>query len=427
MLEISEIHNIIEEHLKGQDALAVGVSGGADSLALCLILNDYCEKNKITLHVLSVDHGLRAEAADELKQLAVLLAPLKLEHRILQWQGEKPQKNIQQEARFARYRLMGKYCADHGISSLFLAHHMDDLAENFMIRLCRGSGVDGLSAMGLCSAFPVVLEDVEPRFLPYIIRPLLGAVKEDLKNYLKVKNQNWIEDPSNKNENYRRVQMRNFLGRQELEGLETFRLAETAQRMASVRDLLEGLTDELEKAAVRYYPEGYAVLNFVDYQKAHPEIARRLLARILKNTSGNIFAPRQIKMNYLDQTLRSGDLKGQTVGECFICKKLGKIFFFKEAAAVERASINLQSNTIFWDGRFWIKAADHSGIIRVITPQDWHDIGATRRDEFKSELSDLKTWSKVKFNFPILIQNTGQIILPKFKRNMGLKQNWLLF
>ena len=432
MAEIDLIYEIISKkiNLRGNPArfLAVGVSGGSDSLALCFILHDYAVQNDLKLYVLSVNHGLRSEAKDELKQLGDWLAVYGIEHHILNWEGKKPKKNIQQEARFARYKLMGRFCAKHEIDFLFLAHHQGDQAENFMIRLCRGSGVDGLSAMQEKSSFPVTLEDVPPQYLPKIIRPLLGVGKKFIEDFLSKRGQEWIDDPSNKNQDFKRVQVRSFLKEKPLEGLDILKLAATAQRMAGVRDLLDSLADDLEKQAVTIYPEGYAKLDLSHYQTANLEIARRVLARLLKKISGNIFAPRQEKMDHLDKAIRGGNLKGRTVGECFVTQKNNKIIFFKEIAAIQKEDAVLDQKYILWDRRFWIKLnKNQEGVIRQISEKHWQDISAERRDEFKQKLSNGKYWSHLRLNFPITLLKSGEIILPVFKRDDKLQQNWLLF
>jgi tRNA(Ile)-lysidine synthase len=127
---------------------AVAVSGGPDSMTLAKLLSSWATQNNKTIHALTVDHGLRAESADEAAQVAAWLKNWpNTRHSVLKWEGDKPQNRIQEEARNARYRLMTDYCAGQGISSLFLAHHQDDQAETFLLRLAMGSGLDGLAAM----------------------------------------------------------------------------------------------------------------------------------------------------------------------------------------------------------------------------------------------------------------------------------------
>jgi tRNA(Ile)-lysidine synthase len=144
-------HSLMKQLLQGEapTALAVAVSGGADSMALTLLLKDYCAAHYIALHALHVNHGLRVEAAREAQQVqhwlmqqniaCVVLAPTSPIDRM--------QGNLMHNARMVRYRLMQDYCATHDITYLCTAHHLHDQAETVLMRLGRGSGVDGLAGM----------------------------------------------------------------------------------------------------------------------------------------------------------------------------------------------------------------------------------------------------------------------------------------
>ncbi|PZP55351.1 MAG: tRNA lysidine(34) synthetase TilS, partial [Micavibrio aeruginosavorus] len=151
--------------------LALALSGGGDSMALAYLLSGFCRKNKIELHLLTVDHGLREESAKEAKTIGkwVKIWPDVI-HKILKWKGDKPKTRIQEEARKARYELLSSYCTKHKIKYLFLAHHGDDQIETFLFRLAKGSGLDGLSVMP-------PMQDMKDIIL---VRPLLNATHEDM-------------------------------------------------------------------------------------------------------------------------------------------------------------------------------------------------------------------------------------------------------
>ena len=138
MIDFFNEHNITES------VVAVGVSGGADSLALALMLKD-AGKSVVAL---TVNHCLRKEAQAEAEYVASLMKKHGIEHHILLWnEGAKIAKGIEEAARVARYKLMFDYCKKHKIKVLATAHHMRDQAETFLLRLQRGSGLFGLSAM----------------------------------------------------------------------------------------------------------------------------------------------------------------------------------------------------------------------------------------------------------------------------------------
>ena len=147
-LTSDEFHNLMVALNMGDiKHIAVAVSGGGDSMALCLLLKEWCTTQGVNLTALTVDHGLRVDSRTEAEQVSRWMMEASISHHILSWAGEKPTTNIQDEARKARYQLMGKWCAQNNIAHLCLAHHQDDQAETFLLRLFRGSGVDGLCAM----------------------------------------------------------------------------------------------------------------------------------------------------------------------------------------------------------------------------------------------------------------------------------------
>ena len=128
--------------------IAVAVSGGSDSLALMHLLRGFAQQRKSrSLVVLTVDHGLRKFSARDAKQVAAWAKQAGLKAKILTWTGAKPKSGIEAAAREARYRLMGEWLTRHKIDTLFVGHTGDDQAETFLLRLARGSGLDGLAAM----------------------------------------------------------------------------------------------------------------------------------------------------------------------------------------------------------------------------------------------------------------------------------------
>ena len=127
--------------------LAVAVSGGPDSLCLCLLAAGWAAAQDGAVSALIVDHGLRPEAAAEARQVAAWLRARRIDHHVLRWAGVKPATGIQAAAREARYRLLGDWCRAAGILHLLLGHHLDDQAETVALREARQSGAEGLAGM----------------------------------------------------------------------------------------------------------------------------------------------------------------------------------------------------------------------------------------------------------------------------------------
>lgn len=125
---------------------AVAVSGGGDSLALMLLLADWAKAGRLAPPpVLIVDHGLRQGSARDARKAARWARAAGLKAHVLSWKGKKPAADIEAAAREARYRLMGECCARNGIGALYVAHALEDQAETFLLRLARGSGLDGFA------------------------------------------------------------------------------------------------------------------------------------------------------------------------------------------------------------------------------------------------------------------------------------------
>jgi tRNA(Ile)-lysidine synthase len=167
--------------------LAVAVSGGPDSLALVLLAARWAKHNGHTVSALTVDHGLRPESAAEARQVADWLAGRELAHAVLRWRGAKPATAVQATARAARYRLLVGWCRRNRVADLLVGHQLEDQAETLLMRLARGTGLDGLAAMTPASR----LDGVR------LVRPLLAVPKARLRATLEAVDQPWIEDPSN--------------------------------------------------------------------------------------------------------------------------------------------------------------------------------------------------------------------------------------
>ncbi|MFN3701048.1 MAG: tRNA lysidine(34) synthetase TilS [Alphaproteobacteria bacterium] len=256
------------------NSIAIAVSGGPDSLALAGLLARWAVEfaPRLNLHALSVDHGLRAESAQEAAQVGTTLARFSnLDHTILRWEAQKPSSKIQEEARAARYDLLETYCASHGITHLFLGHHQADQAETFLFRLCKGSGLDGLAAM----------RPQQQRGALTLCRPLLTMDKEDLIAYCRAENLPFSEDPSNENERFARVRLRGILPLLAGEGLSIKRLAVTAQRMERAASALDIIAQERYQISVENIETSRIVFNIGALISQPDEIMFRILEKAM--------------------------------------------------------------------------------------------------------------------------------------------------
>ncbi|MDD4556321.1 MAG: tRNA lysidine(34) synthetase TilS [Alphaproteobacteria bacterium] len=320
--KFSENFSQLLEKEKISDSLfAIGVSGGADSLTLVFLMQAYVKQFGGKIVALTVNHGLRVDSLEEAIYVTKLMKANQIEHHILTWQGEKPKTGIEEAARKTRYALMNDFCVKHKISNLLVAHHKIDQAETFLIRLQRGSGVDGLSGMSEVNKLGEVT----------LIRPLLTFMPQDLKTYLKSKKINWKEDSLNSCDDFLRVKIRKFLPElEERIGLTVERLTKTTQVMARTRDYLEKQTENFIKNNVKFYHQKVSKISLKILQAQHDEILFRVLAKLLKETAEREYIPRAGHIERICLALRQKGYKSRTLGGCAVVFQGGDLWIFPE-------------------------------------------------------------------------------------------------
>ena len=176
------------------EVVAVGVSGGADSLALVLQAAEELAVFGRKVVALTVDHGLRPTSRLEAEYVAGLMQKYGIEHHILTWTGKKPTTGIEEAARQARYTLIAEWCSQNNVHVLLTAHHAKDQAETFLMRLQSGSGLEGLCG----------IREYSVREGLVILRPLLAVNPENLRDYLRQRAIVWVEDESNRDTTFLR-------------------------------------------------------------------------------------------------------------------------------------------------------------------------------------------------------------------------------
>jgi tRNA(Ile)-lysidine synthase len=333
--------------------IAAGVSGGADSLALCLLLKDWADGAGGELVALTVDHRLRPESGAEARRVGGWLAARGIAHQVLRWTEPKPRHGIEAAARAARYRLMTDWCRTAGVLHLAVAHHRDDQAETVLLRLARGSGLDGLAGMAAVVETPAVR----------LIRPLLSVPRESLAASLRERRQDWIEDPWNRDLRHTRVRLRATRPLLEREGLTPARLAATAGKLGWARRALEEATAALLAGAAAIYPEGYVRLDLAALARAPEAVGLRALGRCLLSVGGRAYPPRAARLARLFHSLRTGaEAPGRTLAGCRILPRDGTALICREAAAAGERIALADDRPVLWDGRFLVPSARTLGV-----------------------------------------------------------------
>ena len=248
-----------------QSAIGLAVSGGPDSLALLLLA---AEARPLQIEAATVDHVLRPESRAEAEKVAAVCENLGVPHTILtvKW-AERPQTALQERARFMRYRLLGKWARERNLTSVVTAHHLDDQAETFLMRLSRGSGVKGLAGMRRVS---------RPQGAAVaIVRPLLGWRHAELEAVCASAGIEPIDDPSNEDDQFERVRVRKAL--QKSNWLDAAAIARSAFNLAEADGALHwAATVEWQRAVNR-------IGDQISYSptEAPREIRRRIIRRAI--------------------------------------------------------------------------------------------------------------------------------------------------
>jgi tRNA(Ile)-lysidine synthase len=320
--KIFKIFNEFSTSLNIKEDLAVAVSGGPDSLALAFLAKCQSLKSHVKVKYFIVDHKLRKESSSEAKVVRNILKNININCKILSWNGKKPLKNIQALARDKRYFLLVNECRKNNIKNLLLGHHLDDLSENFLIRMLRGSGLNGLISFSKKVKYKDQKLD--------IVRPLLDVEKKDLIYIAKKVFDFFIKDPSNINENFKRTRIRNLLQSLEKEGLDKKKLVLTINNLKdSDRSIKFYLDRNLKKNAVFLIKKNIYILNQNFFNQSH-EIIFRSLAKIIQNLGKKHYPVRGKSINSLIEGINTKSFSKVTLGGCFIDKVNDTVLISKE-------------------------------------------------------------------------------------------------
>jgi tRNA(Ile)-lysidine synthase len=311
-------------------------------MALLLLAHDWACARDGRVTALTVDHGLRVDAAAETAQTADWCRARGIAHETLLWNGPHPATGIQEEARRARYGLLEEWCRSRGVLHLLIAHQCEDQAETLAMRLQRSSGVDGLAGMA------AVVEKSAIR----ILRPLLSVPRARLKATLATADQSWIDDPSNRNLAYLRAKLRARWQMLENPDRMVVRLATLAPRFGAIRRAREADCARLLARSVMLHPAGFAVLDPAPLRDAPEEGALKAMAAILTTVAGTDYPPRRERLERLVAALSQGLDRGRTLGGCLLGPRRGKILICREAVAAAAPILAKPGTVTRWDGRF---------------------------------------------------------------------------
>ncbi len=325
--------------------IALAVSGGPDSMALAFCVKRWGQRDCIAL---IVEHGLREESAAEAAHVKKQLKKLGIQAKILPWKHGDIEGRVHEKAREARYELLTKECHKLGAGDLLLAHQSDDQAETVLMRLAKGSGIDGLAGIAPQS----VRDGIR------LVRPFLSFSKERLKATCKAAHIEAVTDPSNMSKKYARGRLRKIMPLLASEGLTVENLTNLAARARDAKEALDLATRDFLDTSAQTSLGGSIQLDRTALRALPREIAFRAVSASLRRVHDENYPPEHASVSsLLDAVIGRQKEQTRTFYGCMISIAENKVTFLREPSAASEILPLPPGATVLWDGR-WLVTAD---------------------------------------------------------------------
>lgn len=386
--------------LRGERHIALAVSGGSDSMALLRLADQWSNKT-LKISVLTVDHGLRAEATAEAAKVAEWCALLNLDHHTLRWEGAKPTTGLQAKARIARYDLLCGWCKANQVKFLLTGHTMDDQAETVLMRQQRTDTAESLAGIWETAVWNGV----------NVFRPLLGQSRADLRAYLGGLGQPWIDDPSNLDTRSERVRVRQALAQEGRPDLQKIKLADIAEKAGRAARALALATEQWINGQLTSFPEGFGAIPRTGFCELDPGLQRRVLQQLLLiYGAGNRAEPGEL--DYLAKWIMGHGISRRTLGGAVFACRQSSVLIGREWARISPdPAVVPDSGEILWDGRFLIKAPPKA---RVVAVGRLH--GVVRREDIPSFVQQ---------SLPAVILGDARAVIPHLAAGVGVSAKFI--
>ena len=297
----------------------MGISGGPDSMALAALSYVVMKEKKLKIYFVLVDHRIRKNSYKEAIKVKKLLKKININLNIVK-NKKKILSNIQRNARDIRYDLLKKFCKQKSAKSILVAHHKDDQIETFLIRLSRGSGIEGLSSMGEVAKLDGSIK---------LVRPFLDFEKKELVYISKKVFGTTIKDPSNKNKKFLRTNIRDLKKILENKGLNFNKIILSISNIKSSKEAINYYVLKLTKKFV-VFKKKETILDLKHFVKEPPEIKFRIMSNIVKKRGNSYYPPRSKKILNLINRFENKNIKKCTLGGCILEKKKNLLYVTKE-------------------------------------------------------------------------------------------------
>ena len=305
---VNQIYNKFENSFKIDKNFIVAVSGGADSLALAFLTKLFSFKNNLNPKYYIVDHKLRKGSTIEANKVKKILKTLNINSQILTVRSKKPQNSIQSFARKKRYDLLFSKCKKLKINNLVLGHHMDDLFENFFLRMVRGSGLKGLVSLGEMTRIKNIS----------LLRPLIKFDKKDLLFVSKFVFKFYVDDPSNYNMKFNRIRIRNFIDQLKLIGLNKKKFQLTIENLKSSDKTIRFYVNRNKKVNSKVNERKKELILKEDFFDNSYEVVFRSLTDLIHFIGKKQNPVRGKKIDNILTKIKKKRLFKETLGGCVI-------------------------------------------------------------------------------------------------------------
>ncbi|MEM7068213.1 MAG: tRNA lysidine(34) synthetase TilS [Pseudomonadota bacterium] len=377
-----------------ESPVIVAVSGGSDSLALLHLTSSWAKQTDVELKVVTVDHGLRPEAAAEAAYVAGICEGLYLNHYTLSWEGMKPTSGLSEAAREARYLLLSEFAEDVGANVVLTGHTCDDQAETVWMRNSRGG--EGTQARGLAG----MANSMQLPSGVIVKRPLLGLTRKELRRYLRDIGQSWIEDPSNDDASFERVRVRQVLGEVEISAAEIARFATLAGRQ---RRLISSAVAKLLTNALQLQP---GLVFAVDQSALETpiEAVNNLAVRIMVAMAGG--RKHLISEDLAEQILHMTAGERLSAGHAIVECHSNVFRFYREKRHLDFIEIQ-PGKKVVWDNRLVVDNQSDRGFVCTVLS--------------RKELLEFETQWQMKLevqpraallSMPVLLRDDGELAFP---------------
>ncbi len=295
--------------LRGKSFL-VSVSGGPDSLALTALTKSYkLENNNVNFIYVLIDHRIRKNSSKEALAVKNLLKNRKISLKILV-NKIKIDRNIQSQARDIRYQILTNFCKKNKINNILTGHNLEDQVETFFIRLSRGSGLTGLSAMKHSN---LLTKNIR------LSRPLLDVKKEKLIKISKLIFGKYFKDPSNNNDKYLRTKIRRLKIPLKKSGIKYEQIIKSINNLASSKAVLDGyLNNEFERLAK--VSKSQIKINLKKFNHLRELSKMEIINKSIKSLRNNYYNPRSKKVLKLIENIKNSNFSKATLAGCLFAK-----------------------------------------------------------------------------------------------------------